>query len=259
MALIGWKTIGVSIAGFSHQATDMPCQDFHSISSLENGWLVGTVSDGAGSAPRSAEGAKAICKGLVDHIVPHIVPLTNDGNFTLTESIARSWIVEGIEVVRSEIIKIAAGHPISDFHATLVGVIAGPSGGVFFHIGDGAACATDVEKFSPSILSQPENGECANETFFFTQPDWQQHIRLTPFDRQFNLLALMSDGVTPFALKSGTAGPYEPFFGPLSRYLKSHTREEGQSALAATLEKDAIRRITGDDKTLVWALRIRDG
>jgi hypothetical protein len=167
--------------------------------------------------------------------------------------------MNGIESVRSEILKIAVDHSMGDFHATLIGVIAGPSGGLFFHIGDGAACATDVETFSPSILSQPENGEYANETFFFTQPDWQQHIRLTPFGRQFDLLALMSDGVTPFALASETAGPHKPFFDPLSRYLRSHTREEGESALAATLEKDAIRRITGDDKTLVWALRIRDG
>ena len=164
MATTGWKTIGVSVPGFSHQAAGMPSQDFHAICPLDNGWFVGVVSDGAGSALRSAEGAKAICEGLVDYIVPHVTQLTDNNNFALTENIARLWIVEGIEVVRSEILKIAADHSITDFHATLIGVIAGPSGGLFFHIGDGAACATDAEKFSPSILSQPENGEYANET-----------------------------------------------------------------------------------------------
>ncbi len=254
MAPTRWKTVGVSVAGFSHQAAGTPCQDFHAVCPLENGWLVGTVSDGAGSAARCAEGAKAICEGLVEHLAGHVVQLDDCSGFTLETDTARSWVVAGIQAIRSRIIEIAASPCINDFHATLVGVIAGPNGGLFFHIGDGAACATDVENFSPSVLSPPENGEYANETYFFTQPDWERHLRLTPFDRQFNLLALMSDGVMPFALASGSAEPYEPFFGPLSRYLNSHSREEGQCALAATLEKDAVRRITGDDKTLVWAL-----
>ena len=63
----------------------------------------------------------------------------------------------------------------------------------------------------------------------------------------------MSDGVTPLALASGK--PYAPFLDPLSRFLSEHSQEEGAAALAATLEEDAIRRITGDDKTLVWAIR----
>ncbi len=256
MPPIEWKIIGASVAGFSHQAEATPCQDFHTVSLLTNGWLVGAVSDGAGSAPRSAEGAKAICEGVVSQIATHISQFSDDKDACLEQTTVRSWVTDGVEFVRTKLTKIGTNDSIADFHATLVGVIAGPNGGLFFHIGDGAACATDTENFSSSILSFPENGEYANETFFFTQKNWHEHLRLTPFDQKFNLIVLMSDGVTPFALAHGMSGPHAPFFSPLSRYLVAHTREEGEAALAATLEKDAIRHITGDDKTLLWALRI---
>jgi hypothetical protein len=259
MASPGWKTIGVSVPGFAHQAEGAPCEDFHAIASFANGRLVAVVSDGAGSAPRAVEGAKMICEGLVGHLAPHATKLGQGSDIQSEENSVRSWVAEGIESVRTKIAEISAGDPLSAFHATLVGAIAGPDGGFFFHLGDGAAFAACAEDFSQNILSHPENGEYANETYFFTQADWQEHLRLKRFDRQFDLLILMSDGVTPFALAPGAVAPHEPFFGPLSRYLASHTSEEGQRALAATLEQDAIRRITGDDKTLVWALRNRDG
>jgi hypothetical protein len=258
MTPLGWKIVGVSVRGFSHQAEGIPCQDFHAISSFSNGWILGVVSDGAGSAYRCVEGARMVCEGLVRHLTPLIGQLDTGNHVGFEQSNVRLWIAEGIELVRSDIVRIAAGDPLAAFHATLIGVMAGPYGGTFFHVGDGAAFATMASDFSKIIFSYPENGEYANETYFFTQTDWERHLRLTPFDGQFDLLALMSDGVTPFALAPGAEAPHEPFFGPLSRYLAGHTSEEGHKALAATLERDAIRRITGDDKTLVWALRIQD-
>jgi hypothetical protein len=199
---------------------------------------------------RSAEGAKAICQGIVSHVVCQI-----NSHSAPHENEARQWIFDAVERVRSELSQLSEATTLSDFHATLVGVIAGPKGGYFFHIGDGAACATHIADLSRSILSLPENGEYANETYFFTQPHWDQHLRLTPIDEDCDLIFLMSDGVTPFALAPRSTGPYAPFFEPLSRYLATRSREEGEEALSATLQKDALRRVTGDDKTLLWALR----
>ena len=171
------------------------------------------------------------------------------------ETVVRLWVEEGVELVRASLDN-SGGRALTEFHATLVGVIAGPHGGVFFHIGDGAGCATLLDDLSVKVMSLPENGEYANETYFFTRSDWKDHLRLNPFGPHFNLIALMSDGVTPFALEPGKSGPHPPFFGPVSNFLAHHNREEGERALAATLERDAIRKITGDDKTLVWAARV---
>lgn len=254
-----WKTIGASVAGFSHQAEGTPCQDCHAISLAMDGWLVAAISDGAGSAPRSAEGARAVCDGVVSHIVAHLSLLGSDTSGAIEETAGRLLVAEAVESVRASLIEISSKSSIAEFHATLVGVIAGPSGGLFFHIGDGAACATDAQNLTPTIMSLPENGEYANETFFVTQSDWHGHLRLKSFNGQFNLIALMSDGVTPFALGPGAEQPHAPFFHPISRYLAGHTQEEGEKALAATLARDAVRSITGDDKTFVWARRIDRG
>jgi hypothetical protein len=82
-------------------------------------------------------------------------------------------------------------------------------------------------------------------------------LRLTSFGPEFGLVVLMSDGVTPFALGPGATEPHIPFIAPLSRFLITQPRDQGEKALAATLEKDALRRITSDDKTLLWALRMK--
>jgi hypothetical protein len=253
---MAWKTIGVSVAGFSHQSSGAPCQDFHMASCLPQGWLVAAVSDGAGSALRSFEGAKTICERLVSDISDGLLKSDDiQRNMRVDQVIARQWIVDTIESAREELTKSGGEGSLSQFHATLVAVIAGPNGGTFFHIGDGAACATDINDLSSSSLSLPENGEYANETYFYTQPEWKDHLRLTEFDGRFNLIALMTDGVTPFALAPQAAGIYIPFFEPVSKFLSRHPIEDGKAALAATLAKEEIRKITGDDKTLIWALR----
>ena len=169
--------------------------------------------------------------------------------------IVRTWIEGSVEAARSRLSRLGDSGCLSDFDATLVGVVAGPEMGVFFHVGDGAACATKLDDVSTSVVCGPENGEYANETYFITQDGWRDHLRLSSFNSQYNLVALMSDGVTPFALAQGASALFQPFFDPLSKFLAEHNEEDGEQAIKNILERDAIRQITGDDKTLVWALR----
>ena len=135
MNQIKWKVFGVSLAGFSHQADGRNCEDYHALQTVGNGWLVAALSDGAGSAIRSIEGAKAICEGVVSAISSRLA-LSDQIVNEQVETSARSWIEESIERVRSGL--LSKNHEaIAEFHATLVGVIAGQNGGLFFHIGDG--------------------------------------------------------------------------------------------------------------------------
>lgn len=249
--------MGASVTGFSHVAEGQPCQDYLVASCVGQGWLVGIVSDGAGSASRGADGSRAICEGLLRHLVDYLVEFEQAHRERPVDELEmRQALIEGIECTRACLENDPTAGSLSDFHATVIGVVAGPHGGFLFHIGDGAGCATNANSFSPTIMSQAENGDYANETFFFTQVDWQDHLRLTRFDKECDLIVLMSDGVSPFALGPGGREPYAPFLKPLSEYFKTNSREQGVRALAATLEKDDIRPITGDDKTLLWALRV---
>jgi hypothetical protein len=60
MPLPRWKSVAVSVPGFAHQENDLPCEDFHEISTIDE-WFVAAVSDGAGTASNSGEGSAAIC------------------------------------------------------------------------------------------------------------------------------------------------------------------------------------------------------
>lgn len=258
MLLVKWKVASVSIAGFSHQTEGTPCQDAHTVTITPSGSLVAVLSDGAGSAARSAEGSRLLSDEVVANIVARLSEIEPTKAARLEESVVRRWVEDAVESIRARLATLAAsnGDSLRDFHATLLGVVAGADSGVFFHVGDGAGCATNLQDVSVGIVSGPENGEYASETYFVTQDDWRDHLRLTSFTSKHDVIALMSDGVTPFALTQGASAPFPPFFDPLSKFLAEHSREDGEQAIATILERDAIRKITGDDKTLVWALRI---
>jgi hypothetical protein len=258
MAPFSWKVAGMSTTGFSHKENGTPCQDAHAVATLPGGWLVGVVSDGAGSAARSADGARFLCDGVLAHLSLRLDEICPDTNEHISETLVRRCVEESVDLVRARLNILAnkEDNSLADFHATLVGAVANSTGGIFFHIGDGAACATRSDDLTASVVSPPENGEYANETYFATQNEWRDHLRTTAFDSKHDLITLMSDGVMPFALARGATGPYPPFFEPLSRFLSDHDRDEGERALLELLERDVIQRITGDDKTLLWALRV---
>lgn len=259
MGLLTWKVSGASVAGFSHKSDGSPCQDAHAAETLPGEWFVGVVSDGAGSAAHSAEGARYLCDMLLSHLCVRLrEPRSNENPDHVDESTVRAWVEDGIEYVRAQLNDLSAmrGTTMADFHATLIGAVVGPVGGVFFHIGDGAGCATFSENLSSVVLSPPENGEYANETYFFTENKWRDHLRTVAFGSQHDLIALMSDGVTPFALTRGSAGLSLPFFEPISRFIADNDREVTERALVRLLERDAIRHITADDKTLLLARRV---
>jgi hypothetical protein len=219
-------------------------------------WLIAAVADGAGSASRAAEGAAAICDRIVSRLSTQIDQFNQSFASSEPEDTFRSSIEEAIKEVREHLLLLyESKERLEVFGATLVGVIANTFGGIFFHIGDGAACATHSTDLSRSIISLPENGEYADRTFFFTDERWREHLRLTWFGGEYDLIVLMTDGVTPFALAPGGRAPYLPFFDPVTRFLLSHSNAEGEKALANLLDSERIRPITADDKTFLWALR----
>jgi hypothetical protein len=167
----------------------------------------------------------------------------------------RSSGSQSIEDRCSGVAPAYAASSLEDFHATLIGVVASAAGGIFFHIGDGVGVATQRDDMLNCIVSRPENGEYSNETYFFSQSEWKEHLRFKEFGPDFNLIFLMTDGVMPFAMTGDNSGPHIPFFQPVSDFLATHSQAVGELALTNTLGKEELRKITDDDKTLVWALR----
>lgn len=253
-----WRVVGVSVAGFSHEQHGTSCQDAHAALAASGGWMVAVVADGAGSTPYGGEGADILGRVLVEQFAKHLGAAPTDAD--MGDWSGRTWVKSAIEVARQRIAEAAAARtaPLSAFAATLVGAVTGPRGGLLFHIGDGAGAAWRAGAHGADraeVLSPAQNGTYANETFFVTDPDWTDQLRFTPFGAACDSLVLMSDGVTPFALAPRGQEVYRPFLDPVHAYLCTQDDNTARRALDELLRRDALRAITGDDKTLLWAHR----
>jgi hypothetical protein len=109
-------------------------------------------------------------------------------------------------------------------------------------------------------FSAPENGEFADQTYFYTMDNWKEHLRITPVGNQAHTFLLMSDGTMPFCLNRTHDHVEHRFFQPVNQYLGRDdvSVEIGCQALLKTLSSDRANLISKDDKTLVWATAITE-
>ena len=237
-----WRIFAASAIGKAHIDGGLPCQDACGFA-YEDKRLVAVVCDGAGSVSKSDIGARA----CVDSLCQFLTSL----DYSSSSSITPSLIEEAIEVARSHLQLRAdeLGLQLRELACTVVGVILFQDGGYLFHIGDGMAV---VELTNDStILSLPENGEYANETYFVTGDDWLPHLRTTSFSGSIRCISLMSDGAMPFAVNRGKTGMSGPFINPVVSYLATVGEAEGSEDLRATLSDERTWLITNDDKSLL--------
>lgn len=248
---MAWKVYAASAIGKYHIDTGIACQDNFSFRTVGD-VLIGVVCDGAGSSAHSEIGAKECSLSVVDSIS---MILGNGETGQLEKACSRVSLESAIETARN-LLQLRAdelGYQFHDLSCTLVGCIASPAGGCLFHIGDGFGVA-EFDGLLP-VVSLPENGEYANETYFVTAADWPTRLRITPLPAaQSGCVALMSDGAAPFVVNRERSGLSSPFINPVTKYLSGVSQEEGNQALQGTLADERTYAITGDDKTLLIAL-----
>lgn len=245
----GWRVFGASVVGKSHLDKGLPCQDAHAHANVGES-LVAVVCDGAGSARHSELGAQFVANTLAQALARRLeqgaaIAQLHDG-----------MLMDCMAQVRGALEELADNHGalLDDYATTVVGVVMGPSVGVFFHLGDGVGVA-QLENGS-ELISLPANGEYANETYFLSGERWRDQLRLLPIPRGVRGLVLMSDGCMPFAMGKHNAALYAPFMSAVQNYLRGvDDVVAGNHALAQTLLDPRTHQITGDDKTLLLALR----
>ena len=248
---MAWRVYAAAVIGASHLEAGTPCQDAFA-HAVVGDTLLAVVCDGAGSYELSHLGAQAVSAGVVARLAElerAAAPLST----LAAEDFARvvgDTIAQVREALQEEATK--AGVELAAYSCTLVGALATAHGGRFFHVGDGLAVAEAGD--APAVVSLPENGEYANETYFVSGEAWREHLRCTEFSLPAARLALMSDGAMPFAMAKGNAGSYRPFMEPVAAYLAGVAETEGSAALAGTLGDPRTNGITSDDKTLLIAL-----
>ncbi len=241
-----WRVYSASATGKRNLEQGLPGQDA-SHCALAGEGLVAIVCDGAGSVPEGRTGAEFLARELAAHLSRL---LQADPGVPGIDAVR-----DGIARVRGGLALVAAdrGLALADFSCTLVGCIALPAGGCFFHIGDGYAIWRDSG--GASVVSLPQNGEYADETYFVTDEDWQAQLRLTPLPAATPgcMVGLLSDGTAPFAVSRDRSGFFGPFIDPVAAFLRRATPAEGDEALRQLLASPRASEISPDDKTLLLA------
>ena len=244
-----WRVFGASVTGKAHLDKDIACQDAHA-HAVVNDVLVAVVCDGAGSARFSEQGAQFVATHAVQALAGRLeqgatVQDLHDGALAATLAQIRAALDD---------IARAASATLDDYASTVVGVVLGPDGGFFFHLGDGLGVAQLLE--GGELISLPANGEYANETYFLSGERWREQLRLLAIPPAVRGVVLMSDGCMPFAMSKNNAALYAPFMDAVQGYLRTvESSELGNEALASTLADPRTHQITGDDKTLLLAMR----
>lgn len=244
-----FRFFGARVTGQSHVEKGLGCDDAFSFADAGE-WFAAVVCDGAGSASRSAEGAQLISErvvALLCEALPGRDPAVP----------VRRLVAEVISKAREELQTLAEESDglLSHYHTTVVGCTGRKGRMILFHIGDGAGVGfakdTDEGRLVPVAASPPVNGEYANETYFVTEESWRNTLRFTPM-LGAQWVALISDGVTDFALDRAQTGPATAFFQPLLGFLETAQSTVAEKALERMLDREDARKVSTDDKTMVF-------
>lgn len=166
---------------------------------IESDYGLVVVSDGAGSKEHSAVGAFTVTKAIEKYFT-QIYEWNSFDQFDLEKMKA-----ELLQYMIQEIISIEAyDDVISNYACTLVFVlyIDKSKKYIYGHIGDGGIVG--LEDKILRIISQPENGEYVNQTYFITDVDAANHFRMgigSNESKQLGFL-LCTDGVSSSLFKS---------------------------------------------------------
>ena len=257
---MSWRFVDGFAAGTSHLQTHSPCQDRCACAVVPSAdgaqVLVAVVSDGAGSAPRSEEGATLVCERLLESAA-EAVRASSDLD-ALADETVRSWFLDIRERLRGKARE--AGGDVRDYAATALLAVASDHQALCAQLGDGGIVFRRSASEPFELAVWPGGGEYANETFFVTDDGAPERIELRRYDRVVDVVAF-SDGLQHLALEHASRSAYAPFFGPLVETVRSRAgaHDAVRAELLAYLNSDAINRRTDDDKSLAIACRIEAG
>ncbi len=294
---MSWKIVAASVTGKSHLDQNQPCQDAHHHAVVQGVLLAVICDGAGSAAESQRGAAcmsQQVVRGLSDRVHSGALPSLQAANREAFIEVLRTVIAQAREQLVSSIAPPTPQTPqlppapesnqwpqtgvtplaqtqqeqqqqqqeagrvqatLRDFACTLVGCAASEDGGFFFHIGDGFAIYQQASGLAQ--LSLPENGEYADETYFVTDHNWREHLRITSLEplEADSFLGLMSDGPAPFAVNKSKTAFYLPFIEPVMRFLRAAPQTEGCLALKNLLENEKTHHITGDDKSLLLAFK----
>ncbi len=230
------KAAGAKTQGQIHKKNKKPCQD-HIIYRTGKNTLFAALADGAGSRKYGGESAKAAVEVTENYFK------------------RKRKIYENHEKVASEISGLFEtrlekdGIEKKDAGTTLLFVAIRGNKYIAGHIGDGVIIMKDTGGIR--VLSEPENGQFQNETFFLPQETQTDHFRIYTgnADKNYGFI-LASDGISGTLYDAKEKKPAYEACEKLIEWIRAASDREGREILENNLEK-AFYNYSGDDKSII--------
>lgn len=231
------KQIHTSIIGRSHVQENTRCQD--ATFAINQKQFCGiALADGAGSKAYSEHGAKLVTQKVLRYVAKNFTKVLSLGTVEAAHDI--------IEFLQSELANKYGD--INEYGSTLLFVVTRNSDGktIVGHIGDGHILQKNNQGIS--VLSNPENGQYQNSTFFITDKSAKAHLRISFYEKSALGYMLMSDGSSHSLVSVSTNNPSaatEKFFD----WLENNDPKVALKAVHKAL-KEIISVKTHDDCSL---------
>ncbi|WP_200304267.1 PP2C family serine/threonine-protein phosphatase [Streptomyces adelaidensis] len=252
-----WRIHGLSVEGYRHRRQGLPCQDACAYATTSSVAVL-AVADGAGSRPRSEEGARLAVKLAAEHFARRAKAAVEVQPGEAVHELLRDALRDV-----SEDFLDRTGADAQDFATTLTVVVLAPGWIGHLTVGDGfvvvRAGTEDGERQFHLLPQAAAASEYSNETVFLTSPDvarWT-HTECVSDDGVDGVL-LSTDGLAQAMLNRPAGGAQSPntsFADAVFRSLDTATEDSPDTNLAALLRSDRLTALNADDKTLLRAVR----
>ncbi|MBL8787374.1 MAG: protein phosphatase 2C domain-containing protein [Deltaproteobacteria bacterium] len=256
-----WRTASAVVIGSDHGRMGLPCQDRAVVRVVELqdalDRLVMVACDGAGSASHAELGAEVASQAAAAFLAA-MAPITDTTDAGAAGASLLGRVRDALTVAAAE-----AGVPFKMLATTLLAVAVDRDHALAFQVGDGAIVLTTEREPRTSLAFWPVKGAHANETWFATSDNAFAQLQGARIDATALEVAVLTDGLEHLALDFAAKVPHAAFFGPFFAAVGELSPGDlaASAALSAELEaflaSPRVLAETGDDKTLLLAVRTR--
>ena len=148
---------------------------------------------------------------------------------------------------------------LSDYASTFLLVINSPLSTFMAHIGDGYIVGynrkSDNLDTKDQFISLPRNGEYENQTYFFTDDNWEKNIRIDSRKQFYNFCLVLTDGADGFWIGPNRKSLHEPLLDNFIKIRQKNKSENLSSILEKVFTYEKISSVSSDDATIGMILR----
>lgn len=186
MIIEKWKNVQAYEIGKLHISRNMVCQDRTHFKEI-NGVKIVSLADGAGSKSKSEIGAEIVCEKIcellstkfIDYLLCFEDEKTNQAkhkkNMAALSKEIISYLLSSLKEKAVEL-----NIPVEELSSTMLFFAIKDNHYIMGHIGDGviAGLYNENNAYRVRVISEPENGERSNITFFVPDTNAFEHLHL---------------------------------------------------------------------------------